>query len=73
MSLTLGYEPADPPPPKKNYRGCVHFFRIYVYCFPKNVLKGKPVFFRSYSCQKTQKRDFEHIHKKTNFDKLNIA
>ena len=41
----LGYEPAGltvhPPPPKKNDRGWVHFFRMGVYCLvsPKFFLK----------------------------------
>ena len=71
MSLILGYEPADTPPPKKNYRGCVHFFRISI--VSQKMSSKESLYFRSYSGQKTQKRGFEHIHKKTNFDKLNIA
>ena len=72
MSLTLGYEPADPPPQKKTIEGAFTFF-VYVSIVSRKMSSKESLYFRSYSCRKTQKRDFEHIHKKTNFDKLNIA
>ena len=46
----LGYEPADltvyPPPPTNNCRGWVYYFSYRCLVFQKNVLKGKPEYFR---------------------------
>ena len=55
------------PPLPQNCRGWVHFFRIGVWCSPKNVLKGKPVLFGVIQVKRTL---FSACSLKPNFDKL---